>query len=302
MEKLSRREFVRRTSAAGFLLSAGAASPLTTSGRKLRSATDAVVLGKTGIEASFLAFGTGVNGYSQSSAITRMGLGRGAALLRYGVDHGISFIDAADLYGSHQIIPDALEGIPRERYALLTKIWPRRVDWYSYSGGAKAEVDRFRRELKTDVIDVCLLHCLLNSQWPDENKRAMDELSELKARGVVTAVGVSCHDFGAMEVAAEHPWVDLLLARINNRGGRQFSMDGTVREVSDVLRTARAHGKAVVGMKIYGEGKLSDPEQMNASLRYVLDEGLVDAVTIGMVRREEVDDNIQRITAALSAK
>lgn len=301
MEKLTRREFVRRTSAAGLLFSAGAAAPLAARGSRIRSATDHVVLGRTGIETSFLAFGTGVNGYSQTSAITRMGLEKGTALLRYGIERGITFIDAADLYGSHQIIPAAVKGIPREDYVLLTKIWTRREDWFSYSGGATGEVERFRRELDTDVLDVCLLHCMVNDRWPDEKKRAIDELSALKSRGVVRAVGVSCHDFGALRVAATSPWVDVILARINNRGGRSYSMDGTVEEVADVLRAARANGKAVVGMKIYGVGKISDSEQMNESLRYVIDDGLVDAITIGMVRKEEVDDNIRRVSAVLAA-
>ena len=70
----------------------------------------------------------------------------------------------------------------------------------------------------------------------------------------IRAVGVSCHNLGAMKTAAKCPWVDVVLARINPEGTK---MDGTVDEVVEVLREMKKNGKAVIGMKIYGEGKLA---------------------------------------------
>jgi 1-deoxyxylulose-5-phosphate synthase len=255
--------------------------------------SDLVELGKTGIKTSRLAFGTGFNGGGQASDHTRLGRKAFDELIRHGVDQGVVFLDTADLYGSHTYLKSALKGIPREKYALLSKIWPRRENWLSPSGGAKAEVDRFRQELNADVIDVCLIHCMMSDDWPETHKRIRDELSELKQRGVVRAVGVSCHDFGALKVAANHPWVDLLLARINHKGGRQYSMDASLEEVTAVLKTARSHGKAIVGMKIFGAGKLVQPDEKDASLKYVFKNDLVDAITIGMLSRQQVDDTME---------
>ena len=99
-------------------------------------------------------------------------------------------------------------------------------------------------------------------------------------------MGVSCHDFGALKVAAAHPWVDVIFARINHKGGREYSCDASAPEVAEVLKTARANGKAVVGMKIFGAGKLVTPEEKDASLSYVFGNDLVDAVTIGMLTQE----------------
>jgi 1-deoxyxylulose-5-phosphate synthase len=114
---------------------------------------------------------------------------------------------------------------------------------------------------------------------------------------VVRAVGVSCHDIGALRVAASHPWVDVIFGRVNYKGGKQYACDASVDEVAHVLKTARANGKAVVGMKIFGAGKLVKPEEKDASLKYVFNEGLVDAVTIGMLNPEEVDDTLNRMSA-----
>ena len=72
-------------------------------------------------------------------------------------------------------------------------------------------------------------------------------------------------------------------------------MDGTAQEIADVLRTARKSGKAVVGMKIFGAGKLTQPEQKDTSLKFVFMHELVDAITIGMKTPTEVDDTLTRM-------
>jgi len=209
-------------------------------------------------------------------------------------------MDMADLYGSHRYVRHALQGKTRDKIAYLTKIWPETQYWNAFSGGAHAEIDRFRRELNTDVIDVCLLHCMRNGNWPDDHKRARDELDELKDKGAVRAVGVSCHDLGALKVAAAHPWVDVILARINNVG-RDAAMDASVEAVVPVLKQARANGKVIVGMKLFGAGKLTSPEQKDASLKFVFENNLVDAITVGMLSIEQIDDTIARMNKALVA-
>ena len=257
--------------------------------------TDIVELGKTGIKVSRLAQGTGFNGYNHSSEQTRQGKAAFDRLLRHSLDQGISFIDMADLYGSHPFVKDVIKGLPRNKLALLSKIWPQKADWVTPSGGAKAEVDRFRKELGTDHLDVCLIHCMQNAKWPDQFEHIRDELSDLKEHGAVRAVGVSCHDYGALKVASEHPWVDVIFARVNYKCGPEYSCDGSVEEVSRVLKTARKNGKAVVGMKIFGAGKLAQPEEKDASLKFVFSNKLVDAITVGMLKTSEVDDTLRRM-------
>lgn len=293
----SRRGFIRTTALGAGALMLG---PTTFAARTpARKASDLVPLGRTGIKASFLAQGTGYNGYNHSSAQTRAGKEAFDRLLRTSIDHGINFIDMADLYGSHPFVKEVIRGIPRDRLVLLSKIWPRKASWVTPSGGAFAEVERFCKELGTDHLDVCLIHCMLDDKWAQEYKRIRDELSELKQQGKVRAVGVSCHDFGALKVAANHPWVDVIFARINHMGGREYSCDAGAEEVAAVLKQARANGKAVVGMKIFGAGKLTQPEQKDASLKFVISHGLVDAITIGTTEPEQVHDTVERVNRAL---
>ncbi len=303
MKKLTRRDFLK-TSAAGAGVLAAAPSLLSAreAGRTVSFAgSDIVPLGKTGIKVSRLAQGTGFNGGGQSSAHTRLGQEAFSQLLHHSLDEGVTFMDMADLYGSHPYVIKALRDVPRDKVVYLSKLWPRKESWITPSGGAEREVTRFLKELSTDHLDVCLIHCMLNDQWPTEYEHIRDELSGLKESGAVRAVGVSCHDFGALKVAAEHEWVDVIFSRINNKGGQEYSCDASAPEVAEVLKTARANGKAVVGMKIFGAGKLVKPEEKDASLDYVLGNDLVDAVTIGMLKKDEVDDTLQRMARVRAA-
>lgn len=303
MSRVTRRQFLKTSTAGAGLLTmaprALQAAETATAGPL--NGTDIVVLGRTGIRVSRLAQGTGYNGYNHSSAHTRQGKEAFDRLLHHSLDRGITFIDMADLYGSHPFVQEVVKGLPRDRYALLTKIWPRKADWIAPSGGAKQEIDRFRKELSVDQIDVCLIHCMTDAQWPTEHERIRDELSELKEKKVVRAVGVSCHDLGALKVAAEHPWVDVIFARINHIGGKQYSCDAPAEEVAAVLKTARKGGKAVVGMKIFGAGKLIKPEEKDASLNFVFSNGLVDAITVGMLNPKEVDDTLAHMAQVRQA-
>ena len=260
--------------------------------------SDLVTLGNTGIETSRLAQGTGSKGGGRTSFQSSLGVKAFKKLIRHGLDQGIRFIDTSDAYGVHTYLKRALKGVPRDNYTLLTKIWPYKDFWNSPSGGAKDEVNRFRKELDSDVIDICMIHYMKNKAWPQTYERIRDELSEMKQKGVVKAVGASCHDLGALKVAAKHPWVDVIFARINNVG-KKATMGVSVEEVAPVLKQARANGKVIVGMKIFGAGKLVSPEQKDASLKFVFDNDLVDAITVGMMNPEQVSDTIQRMNYVL---
>lgn len=298
----SRRSFIRTAAlGAGALATVPSLLRRGAAATTARKAGDLVTLGRTGIKASFLAQGTGYNGGNQTSAQTRAGKESFDRLVRTSLDHGVNFMDMADLYGSHSFVKDVVKGIKRDRLVMLSKIWPREESWNKPSGGAVEEVERFCRELNTDHLDICLIHCMTNDRWATEYERIRDELAKLKEQGKVRAVGVSCHDFGALKVAAEHPWVDVVLARINHKGGRDYSCDASVEELTPVLKQARANGKVVLGMKIFGAGKLTSSEDKDASLKFVIQNELVDAITIGTTDPGQVEDTVARVTKALTA-
>jgi aryl-alcohol dehydrogenase-like predicted oxidoreductase len=253
-----------------------------------------IKLGKTGIEMSRLGQGTGVQGGDRQSDQTRLGFTKLVDLMRHAYDRGIRFFDLADLYGTHIYFREALRGMDRSKLAILTKLWWRYDGPEDQTGlperrqMARVALERFRHELSTDYIDIVLLHCLTKSGWDRQMGPYMDVLNEAKAKGQVKAVGCSCHDLGAMKTAAALPWVDVMLARTNMKGGKEVLMDGSRPEIETVLRTARQNGKAVIGMKIFGEGRLVD--QRDACIQYAQEAGLLDAMTIGFHKPEQIDD------------
>ena len=250
-------------------------------------ATDTVLLGKTGIETSRLAMGTGTVGYGHHSNQTALGMDGLANLLRNGYDHGLRFFDAADSYGSHPHVAEALKSVPRDKVTVLTKTWSRDA------AGVRADLERFRRELRTDYLDVCLMHCLTEADWTTRFRGAMDALEEAKQKGIIRAHGCSCHSIEALRAAAKSPWVEVDLARINPIGSHT---DADPATVVSVLREMKTAGKAVVGMKILGQGDLRT--RQDEAIKYALSLGVLDAFTIGAESRAEQEDLIRRVAAA----
>jgi len=251
------------------------------------AASDMVILGKTGIRTSRLAMGTGTVGSGHHSNQTALGLKGLSDLLLNGYDRGLRFFDSADAYGSHPHVAEALKHVPRDKITILTKTWARDPKT------ARADLDRFRRELGTDTIDICLMHCLTEGDWTERYKGVMDVLSEAKEKGTIRAHGCSCHSIEALRAAAKSPWVEVDLARINPIGSH---MDGSPQEVVSVLKEMKAAGKGVIGMKILGQGDLHG--RVDDALRYALSLGVLDAFTIGAESRTEQEDLIRRVAAA----
>jgi len=250
-------------------------------------ATDMVVLGSTGIHTSRLAMGTGTVGSGHHSHQTALGIKGLSDLLLNGYDQGLRFFDSADSYGSHPHVAEALKHVPRDKVTVLTKSWARDpVEM-------RSDIDRFRRELGTEYIDLFLMHCLTEGDWTDRYKGVMDVLSDAKQKGIIRAHGCSCHSIEALRAAAASPWVDIDLARINPI---ESHMDADPATVVSVLKQMKASGKAVVGMKILGQGDMSN--RQDEALHYALSLGVLDAFTIGAESRAEQEDLIRRIAAA----
>jgi putative N-acetylmannosamine-6-phosphate epimerase len=74
-----------------------------------------------------------------------------------------------------------------------------------------------------------------------------------------------------------------------------------VNEVVGHVKSVRANGTGVIGMKIMGEGQFRTPEQRDASIKFGMNLGAVDAVTIGYKSPAEIDEAIERINAHLNA-
>src|SRR5437016_9384045 len=251
------------------------------------TASDTVVLGNTGIHTSRLAMGTVTVGVAHHSHQTALGVKGLSDMLLNGYDHGLRFFGAADSYGSHPHVAEALKHVPRDKATVLTKSWARDP------AGMRADLDRFRKELGVDYIDIFLMHCLTEGDWTERYKGVMDVLSEAKEKGIIRAHGCSCHSIDALRAATKSPWVEVHLVRINPVGA---FMDSDPNTVVSVMREMRAAGKGIIGMKILGQGELR--HRQDEALNFALGLNLLDAFTIGAESQSEQEDLIRRIAAA----
>lgn len=287
---MKRRELVRlgALAAGSSAIGAGRFPHALFAASRKKAATDSVTLGRTGIAVSRLAQGTGTHGFGRSSDQTRgLGLRGLAELLQAGVDEGLAFWDLADGYGSHPHAREALKSVARDRVVIMTKTGA------STESEMRADLDRFRREIGVERIDIVLLHCMTDSDWPRQRAGAMAVLSEAKAKGLIRAHGVSCHTLGALKAAAATDWVEIDLARLNPAG---VHMDADPATVVSVLREMKAKGKGIIGMKILGQGDLRD--RVDEALQYALAQDVLDAFTIGATSRAELRGLVEKIPAA----
>ncbi|GHT63530.1 hypothetical protein AGMMS50239_19670 [Bacteroidia bacterium] len=262
-----------------------------TSGLKV----DKVKLGKTGLKVSRIAMGTGTIGSNHSSNQTRLGMDKFVKLVHHAYEKGISFFDMADSYGSHSFIGQAVKDINRKKVTLMTKMWTF-PDGTPQAKDADKTLVRYLQEVDTAYFDILLMHCMGEGNWPETRKYYMDAFSKAKQTGLVKAVGVSCHNLEALRQAASNPWVDVILARINPF---QTLMDGTPEVVGKILEEAQKNGKGVIGMKIFGEGKHVSDEERQRSISYVLTQGNIHGMTLGMESEGQIDDAVERVMKTL---
>jgi predicted aldo/keto reductase-like oxidoreductase len=286
---IQRREFLHRGlmgigAAAGALHAPGLlAAPPTR-----RHANDVIHLGPEKVKLSRLAMGTGTYGYRGSSNQTRqLGVNGISELFQFGYDNGLTFWDSADGYGSHPHLKEALKRIPRDRVAIMSKTQAHDA------ARMRADLDRFRKEIGTDYLDIVLLHAVREGDWTEQRKGAMEVLSEAKEKGIVRTLGISCHSIEALRLAAKTPWVEVDLARINPWG---VKMDADPATVKEVLREMKRNGKGVIGMKIIGEGQMR--HRVDDCLTHAMNLDCIDCFTIGAESRQELGDLIARIPKA----
>jgi predicted aldo/keto reductase-like oxidoreductase len=265
-----------------------------------RSATDWVTLGKSNVKVTRLALGTG----SHSGAVQRnLGQEQFTSLVRYAYDRGIRFFETAESYhGMPEMLATALKGIPRENYVLMTK--------YSTPapGDAAPKIDQFRKQLNTDYIDILLLHCLRPPTWASDYKHLQDGFSEAKDKKIIHAHGASVHGLPALRTFPGNQWLDVAMIRMNHNGTRMDTPDthdveqqGDVEEVVAHAKKVHAEGKGVISMKLIGEGRFTRIEDREASMRFAMNLGCIDAVTIGFADPAQIDETIERMHRVLNA-
>ncbi len=207
------------------------------------------VFGKTGLEVSELCLGTwgiGGAGWDQNPEETKMDA------IRASFEQGVNIFDTAPAYNAgaaERILGETLEKMGvRKDVILSTKCGNDFVNGQYVHCGKRdhilAQCDASLRNLRTDYIDLYILHWPQDDATPEETLGAM---MELKKAGKVRFLGLSNHSVAQMEEAAKYADIDFIQV--------QYSMLEREREVE--MRYAEAHGMATMGYGVLGGGLLT---------------------------------------------
>jgi len=161
--------------------------------------------------------------------------------LRAGIAAGLTHIDTAEMYGTEEMIGQAIRGIPRGELFIVSKVLPHNA---SRAGTLRA-CEKSLRRLGTDYLDVYLLH------WRGSVPLAetLGALEELVDQGKIRALGVSNFDVADLEEARallrKHPIAcDQVLYHLGER-----------HIEAELVGYCETHDIAVVGYSPFGHGR-----------------------------------------------
>ena len=222
-------------------------------------------LGNSNLRASVIAFGTwGIGGGSVWSD-RKPTAGDVSSLLDAAKDAGINYIDTAPVYGtgaSEELLGEALKG-RRGSFLLQTKCslnWRGDGGNFHYerdgftvnndtsAGAVRKDVEDSLRRLKTDYIDIIVVHYVCRS-WPVSE--TMGALMDLVREGKIRAVGLSNSQPADLDEYSEYGPVALVQ--------EQYSLLAP-RHGMAYFPAAEKHG---VTFQVYGaleEGFLTSPD------------------------------------------
>ena len=237
--------------------------------------------GSTSLLVSRISYGTGLTGplrYKRTPA-------EGGRLFRYAHERGVNFWDTADGYRTHPHVAEGLQGLDRASVVINTKTGSK-----DYSL-ALADVERFLRELRTEYIDIVLLHGVEKLEDFKSRRGALDALLEAKSRGWVRAVGLSSHlaTGPIIEEVARSTEIEVLLTLYNPTGLMLHS--GTIAEHSRLLEAVYRAGKGICLMKVLADGALAGSAE--EAIRQAVAFPYAHSATIGFRDEHQIDMAVQ---------
>lgn len=255
------------------------------------------IMGNTGLRVSRLSVGTDI----------RLPPEELVPILRRAGELGVNFIDTDHSY-SYTRGPDHrgqtwegvcqwLPEVERDEVVLAAKTYKTTAE------GALQDAEDALVGLGTDYVDIFLLHGLNTLEEWERFEPALEGCLRARERGLVRHVGISTHTVTLARKAADLPELEVLLVTLNLTG-KVMKRSGSPEEMQEAMHVLHDQGRGLYIMKSLARGRVFDdgedeseterrltPDQVERALSYVFECPWAQAVTIGMRRVEEVDQN-----------
>ncbi|MET0356337.1 MAG: aldo/keto reductase [Cellvibrio sp.] len=259
-------------------------------------------LGKTDIQISRLGLGTVKLGRNQSvkypHAFDLPDDATARQLLHSARDLGINLLDTAPAYGqSEERLGYLLRG-ERKSWVICTKAGEEFNHDYDGEGASnfdfdasslRLSVERSLRRLRTDYLDIVLIHSDGNDSHLIHHHQVLHTLAKLKQEGWIRAFGMSVKTTeGGMICARE---ADVVMA----------TFDPENDDDRRLMESWNTHTTGVLLKKIFNSGHLLKPETGNKSVNATIEQQMkvifaqnaVNSAIIGTLNCQHLRDNVQ---------
>jgi len=259
--------------------------------------------GKTGYEVSALGMGCMRLPRLYKDGKAAVDLEKAFELIRYGAEHGINYFDTAFGYHnqtSEAVLGEALEGGLREKVKIATKqpFTVMRTD-----ADVRRNLENTLIKLRTDYIDVYLIHNVNPACWRDIQRRGIyGQYESFRGEGMIKAIGFSYHGGSVLfrEVLAAYPW-DMCQIQQN-------LLDVDKEATAGAITLAGEKGCALVAMEpLRGGGLASAPAAVKTlydaypvqrspaewAFRHLLNYPQISVILSGMTTLEQMKENIE---------
>lgn len=245
-------------------------------------------LGKTGIKTPLISMGT--------AGVTSVGLVRAA------YENGIRLFFSATYYGEGNneiLVGEALKNMPRDSFVVGTAVPPDGLDTrtgtFEKPFDAQAYIRKTDESLKRfglDHIDIFLLPYAGKKEMI-LNQEVLKAVEQIRKQGKARFVGIASHSdtVEALDAASGSGIYEMAMIAYNFR-------TANIDKLNSAIDRAAKAGMGIVAMKTTAGGardKSGTPVNINAALKWVLQNKNISSIVSGMTSLEEMQRNLAMI-------
>lgn len=211
-----------------------------------------------------------------------------ADLLAFAYDLGINLVDTAPAYGSSEERLGKMLQVNRQQWIVCSKVgeeFSQGQSHYDFSEKAlRDSVERSLRRLRTDYLDILLVHSNGDDVNIIEQENVFAVLQEMKQAGFIRAYGMSTKTVDGGKLAVDH--ADVVMVTYNPLQTEELP----------VIQHAQAKNKGVLIKKALASGhleKISAVDPVQTALQFIFREPGVSSVILGTINKNHLAHNVE---------
>ena len=255
-------------------------------------------LGSTGLKISPYGLGTVKFGRNQKvkypNSFEIPPMEELANFLALAQDLGINLLDTAPAYGtSEERLGNLLKG-QREKWIIVSKVGEEFINGKSHydftAEHTRKSVERSLKRLKTDCIDIILVHSDGSDLDIIQNQKTLETLAKIKAKGHIRSFGMSTKSLEGARLALD--LCDVLMVTYNSKETQD----------REIIQAAHEKNKGILIKKGLLSGhltKLQDKNPVDYCIQFIFQEPGVTGLIAGTINPEHLKQNVKAVEKAL---